>query len=308
MGTPEPSTRPIDLEPVGRQAWAARSMAMPEASPEYALLDSIARWYRWMGLAGYADTTRETYRDALGRFLVRSCLDLRTATEDQIIDVLEEIATRGGHRGDMLRALKCYYRWAEPEIPWNPVRRLKVPRTKGQSPPAPFFDEDEEMRLLVAASWRHPRRAWCVLFALRTGARAESLCSVLRSDIAHGVVYFRVAKGDRPYSLPLVTADVRWAVEELLHERRNGLQRHDTLLGVGPTQLWSYVRDAALAAGLTGWTHKLRHTFGTRVYEATLDPVVTAKLLNHADLSQIPRYAHRTESEGVRALRAAFEK
>ncbi|HXF71462.1 MAG TPA: tyrosine-type recombinase/integrase, partial [Actinomycetota bacterium] len=52
------------------------------------------------------------------------------------------------------------------------------------------------------------------------------------------------------------------------------------------------------------WPHLLRHTFATRAYALTKSPVLVAQLLNHADLSQIPRYVGVAEEEKRAVLRS----
>ena len=50
--------------------------------------------------------------------------------------------------------------------------------------------------------------------------------------------------------------------------------------------------------------HSLRHTFGTRLGQAGVDPATIKKLMGHADLKTTQRYLHTDEDR----MRAAIEK
>ena len=113
-------------------------------------------------------------------------------------------------------------------------------------------------------------------------------------DVHDGRVHFRVAKNGRPYDVPLEGV-AKEACAELLHcPRPDGSRASphhgDCLIGVGPERFRQWIREAERDSGVRAWPHLLRDTFATRVYEGTKDAMLVAELLNHRDLSQIPRY------------------
>ena len=259
------------------------------------VFELIRAWQTFLESSGTASPrTCASHRYALLRFLADTLLDLREVDEPAILEHFGKLDPRGSTRGDQLRALKSFYRWATERriVPEDPARRLKITRrTNGR---APHLTPEELGRLLAAAAAREPRRRWALMFVYGTGARVGSACEVRPEDVRDGRVYFRVAKNDRPYDVPLegVAAEAARELERLARSRavRSTTPYADRLIGVGPERFRQWVAQAGADSGVRAWPHLLRHTFATRVYEATKDPMLVAELLNHADLSQIRRY------------------
>jgi site-specific recombinase XerD len=226
-------------------------------------------------------------------FMADSLLDLHSVTEDDVVAYLADLPAKGALRGMVLRALRSYYGFAE-DREWcvSPVGRLRPKREKYG--PAPSLSDDELTRLVIAAAARSERRAWILLLLYATGARADSLCQVRREDVQGGAIHFRVAKGDRPYSVPLGHVG-REATAALLEDPRPG----GFLIGIQYGRLYEIVRQAGRDSGVHVWPHLLRHTFSTKVARAT-DPRTWQELMNHADLSQFRRYV-ATDEERTRA-------
>ncbi|HXF72086.1 MAG TPA: tyrosine-type recombinase/integrase [Actinomycetota bacterium] len=273
------------------------------------MFELLRDWDRFLDASGRAtERTRALYRYALLRFVADTLLDLREVREQSVVDYLIGLPAQGHMRGDVLRALKSFYRWAEEReilLP-NPVKHLRIPRPKLTR--APILEDEHLVRLLIALAWRDPRRAWGVLFIYGTGARITQACAVREEDVREGRVFFRVTKGDRPYDIPL-EGIAAVAFEELRRAPRphnNPSSRwHGCLLGVGPPAVRAWLRAACHDAELSRvWPHLLRHTFATRAYALTKSPVLVAQLLNHADLSQIPRYVGVAEEEKRAVLRS----
>ena len=89
--------------------------------------------------------------------------------------------------------------------------------------------------------------------------------------------------------MPL-TPRARAAFAELL-ELHHG---SPTLIGRQEATIGEWFRDAARDAGMREGrvnAHLARHTAATRLYARTKDALLVAEYLNHADLSQVQRYA-----------------
>lgn len=138
-----------------------------------------------------------------------------------------------------------------------------------------------------------------------TGARESSLAAVSVDDVdfRHGVIHFRQAKGDRPYSVPLGRRGRRAASWLTADAERNG---RSLLVGIQARTFWEWASEAGTDAGVKCYPHLLRHTFGTRLVEKTgMDELTWIQLMNHADGSQLKRYAG-AQPERLRAAMAGF--
>jgi integrase len=268
----------------------AQGPAWSEHLKEWAAFLSVNR--------AFSSRTVTEYRRAVIRFIADTGLDPNYATEEDVTGYLASLSAKGNGRGQMSRALKSYYGWAVGSVlridpATSPTARLKIPRQKYG--PAPNLDDEQLTRLVIAAAWWNPRWAWAILFAFGTGGRIEALCAVRPEDIRDGQVWFRVAKGNRPYGVELgpTTAE---AAQELLH------YGHPTLIGVGPGRFRQWVELSADRAGLKVWPHLLRHSYSTRVARET-DPKTWMGLMGHADLSQYDRYVATDRDRRRQAVR-----
>jgi integrase/recombinase XerD len=265
--------------------------------------DALRRFDGYLSVIGRSDKTRAKYRYYLLRFMADTMTDLGDATEDSIVDYVAGMPRNGSGRADTLRALRSFYTWAEDRgLSSNPAKRLKVPRKRYG--PAPALDPDELTRLVIAAAWRDPRRAWAILFVYGTGCRLGSACEVRPEDVRGSTVHFRVTKGDRPYSVPLGHVAKVAAQELASNAYVVRTLKTDTLLGCVPGTFWMWVNRAAKDAGLRAWPHLLRHTTATRMVEEGVAFDVVAGLLGHADLSMLPRYVHTSDERKRAAVEA----
>lgn len=261
------------------------------------IFDALTRWEAFASVNGLAESTIANYGYWLLRVMWATKCDLDALSEDEVVAYLATLPPKGHSRGAALRALHSYFRWAEAETGRSPVRRLRIRRQKYG--PAASLTPEELHRLVEAAKAREPRRGWTILFDYSTGLRLASLCAVTVEDVHTDYVEVRKAKGDRPYVVPLGPTG-RQAADELI--AWPGIRARPTLVGVGPGQVWNWVNQAAKDTGLRAHPHLLRHTFATQVYEATKDPEVVARLLNHADLSQVHRYIAPSDERKRKAV------
>ena len=130
-----------------------------------------------------------------------------------------------------------------------------------------------------------------------TGARVGSLVGVLPEDVytapsGRQWIHFRVAKGDRPYDVPLNRLG-RAAAARLVdlrgYQPPHAMARRQTLVGVGDETVWEWVHRASEASGIKAWPHLLRHAFATDL--AQVDDRTWAALMNQRDAKLRTRYA-----------------
>ncbi len=228
--------------------------------------------------------------------------ELADATREDVEEWLVSLQRRGGGFSESARALKAFYRWARESglRPDDPARHIRLPRSR--LTPAPDL-ATEDLRALLRAAFRHrsarwgpdPRRGWAIMLLFKTGARISSFCAIRPEDLhleaSPPYIWLAHAKGDRPYKAYLDGAGVI-AARHLLEERaRNPRPRsRDTLVGISPAQVRNWLHAAEQVAGLPRvWPHLLRHAFSNRVARRS-DVEAWRRAMNHADLSQWPRY------------------
>lgn len=269
-----------------------------------ATIETIRRWDAYLSVIGRDDKTRRDYRHALGWMMVDAHLDPLEATEDDVVGWIATLPVQGGKRGLVLRALHSFYKWAEPRgVCGNPTAKLPIPRVREKE--APSLSEEELTRLVIAAAWVEPRRAWAILLAYGSLARVGSLCAVTADDIRDGRVYFTEAKNDDPYSVVL-SPTARIAAEELMALKdwmpKRVRSRRPTLIGVGEGQFWNWVERAGVDSGVRAWPHLLRDTGATHLSERGVDVTVIRRLLNHKDLRTTQKYVAVSDAREADAM------
>jgi site-specific recombinase XerD len=280
----------------------------PAVDPAVSSFELIRQWQAFLDAAGRTGaSTRRQYRRCLTNFLAEVLKGLTEVTEDDVIVYVTNLAHQGPTRGMTIRALRSFYSWAENhKVCENPVRLLKEPRQKYG--PVVYLTDDEIDHVLEAADEVDPRARWALQLMYATGARVSSLVAVTPDDIRGDLIYFRFAKGNRPYAVPL-GAKGREAVDHLMELRDwkppTAKSRLPTLVGVGKGMVWRWTREAGRKVGVGVHPHLLRHTFGTKLAR---DPAVSqidwVTLMNHVNGSLLRRYSVASDE----SLRSAVEK
>jgi site-specific recombinase XerD len=258
----------------------------------------LRAWRDWMRNSGrFSEATIKQYPRYMNHFLGDVLIPLEALTEADIIGYLDDLPAKGGQRGMTLRTLKCFYRFAVPRglVEDDPTWDLRIPRAKYGEAPA-LTDEDLE-RVLGCAEKLDPRARPTLELMYATGARVGSICEVRPEEVnlVRQTIYFRVAKGDKPYTNPLGPRGMRAALK-LLELRdyvppRAG-KRRPTLVGVAPVVVQRWAKESGEMAGVRVWTHLLRHTFCERIANDPNNPeLVTVELMNWRDGAQLRRYA-----------------
>jgi integrase len=249
----------------------------------------LRAWDAAMEVQGLSPSTRRNYRYEMLSFYVdfgyAHPQGLATITASDLAAYVVSLPVNGSKRSSAIRALKAFYTWAEGEMrPDNPCVAFRVKRVR--PPRAPDLT-DEQVHALIRAAFRvSPRRGWALVLCLATGARIGSLVAARPEDIGEGFIWFRVAKGSRPYEVPLSHPGML-AARHLAEMAAPG----GTLVGVSAQSFRNWVHQAGRDAGIEQrvWPHLLRHVTITRVARVT-DPATVAEIANWADLSQYRRY------------------
>jgi integrase len=217
-------------------------------------------------------------------------------TEDDVVASLAKMGGQGDGRNARLRALRSFYGWASGRYELvNPLSRI-VPK-KPKYGPAPSLAPEELLALLRAARSVDGRAPWAIQLQYATACRVGSLLAVTPADIRHGSmgrsIFFSLAKGDKPYELPL-RGQAEEAVDALLdlidYHPTHG-KRRPTLVGVGYESYRLWIKRAGVLAGIEVNTHLMRHTRATRLAEANVDVRTIIEVMNWADGSLLRRYA-----------------
>jgi integrase len=142
--------------------------------------------------------------------------------------------------------------------PADPTADL-APKKPAMKPPE-TLTRDDMTRLLVAAAWRNPRRAWALMLTYSIGARRMEVAAIRPEDVdlEGRTVYLATTKGDRPRRVELG----HLALAALEGLRPWG----ETVVGVGAATLHHWMNVAARDAELprAKWKlHGLRATFAT---------------------------------------------
>jgi integrase len=281
------------------QKWSVPAMSAPD------IFEVLGRWADWLEVTGTSLPTIAEYGNYIlraGRMIRK---DPRWFSPDDVVTVLKGYGKHGPAKGQMVLALRSFYRFAEGrELCGNPMADMKIR-------PAPEKEAAaltvEQLRALFRAAFRRdPRRGWTLILLYATGARIGSLVAVTAEDVTPYSITFRTMKGHRPpHEVPLGHLG-RIAVLQLLALPPGP---RPTLVGIGKGTIWAWVRQAATDAdvsvdGRLAWPHLLRHSAGTIGYEATKDPLGVAEFLGHKDLRQIRRYVGRTDERKRRVAQA----
>ncbi len=266
----------------------------------------IQRWQDFLRVSGRCNAnTRRQYRRYVIAFVADVLKPLPEMSEDDVVGWLASKPANGQMRGMTLRALRSFYGWAEDrELFPNPVKRLSPKKPKYG--PAPSLTPHQLDAVLSAAEQIDPRARWALQLAYATGCRVGSLCALTEADLDLEAdwISFRVAKGDKPYGVPLGSLG-REAVEHLLelHDFKPlRAHRRPTLIGVGTGTVWRWAKEAGERAGTKTWPHLLRHSAITRLAEANVDARTLIELTNWDDPRLLRRYATKSDPNLRRAV------
>lgn len=270
----------------------------------------LQEWVQWMQAQDYSASTVEDYTYCINVFMARPFVVgrdlLSEITPTEVVAHLAAFGAKAHSKAMHRRALRCLYRWARRRgyTDADPTDILDRPKPPRRSDPEPFTPE-ELTRLLIAAAWRHERRAWAILGCFALGTRRGEFVNIRPDDIDwdHGKVRLRVTKGDRPRDVAM--GDL---AAEALGELARAPSADGTLLGIRPQTFTAWVNEAARDAGFPPGrkrrAHRLRSSYATALEEAGVRPSVIQRELGHASIATTTVYLGRRGGDGGQVRRA----
>jgi integrase len=187
--------------------------------------------------------------------------------------------------------LRAFAAWAEIPDPTEALRRPPTPR----SLPKPLPEADLD-RMLAAAADSESMRLMLLLGAY-AGLRSFEIAKVAGADLTDSVIgpMLRVeGKGGRTDLQPIppvLASELRRVVDE------RGLGR--LFPGVTAPAVQNRFRRHARSLGIEASVHQLRHRYGSAVYAATRDLLVTQRLMRHANSKTTEGYARLTDEHAA---------
>lgn len=221
----------------------------------------------------------------------------------------------GGLHG-LYRSARAFLRWweaeTEPEGWRNPIAKVPAPRVP-QEPLDPLSLDD--LRAMLATCERRTfagdRDRALLLALLDTGCRSSEFLALDVGDLdpRTGALNLRHTKGKRPRTVFVGRTALRDVTRYLRH-RPDALPGDPLWITRDGTRLQqsglaSMLRRRAKAAGVPPpMPHAFRRAFALASLRQGMDVVSLQRLLGHADLSLIARYAKQTQED----LRAVHER
>jgi integrase/recombinase XerD len=256
------------------------------------------------------------YTEKLNGFLrwcdtraVLTPLDVTADIFRQYILWLEETGHNPGGRHGYYRAVRAFIRWwaaeDEPQGWRDPFKRVKPPKLPDE--PLDPTDVETLRALLAATNTRMGERNRAILLVLYdAGLRARELCNLDLSDYdpLAGEVLVRMGKGQKTRTV-FVGQKTRRTLRGWLRKRGATpgplfIAEHGGRLGY--KGLREVVQLAAKRAGIKPPPlHAFRRAFALNCLRAGMDLLSLQRLMGHADLSILHRYAKQTTDD----LRAA---
>jgi integrase/recombinase XerD len=263
----------------------------------------IAAWRQHLLARDLADATIRLYTSAILRFGSEVvCGPILEATEDQVDAYMADLGRRA-RRSTAARGLRSFYGWANrrgfrPDDPTLELAQIRPPQHK----PQVVLEEDELMRMMIAAAWRDPRRAWAIMLMFSIGCRRAELTGIAPRDVLGDKVRLRHTKGGRERIVPL--NDLALIA---LKELEPWYSPESVLGGVVPNTITEWAHQAATDADLGDKvarrpSHILRASFATHLLRRGTPIHVVKDLLGHLDISTTQIYAVAAASDGVEAV------
>jgi site-specific recombinase XerD len=246
---------------------------------------------RWAAQAGLGETVETIHHDDVARFLADTAALVRPdgrRKRPQSVNALRS-------------SLKGFFGFARDAglSTTNPTALLRRARCSGGPPRA--LSPDDSTRLLStmegAATEADRRDSMLVRLLLATGLRLGSALGldVEDLDLANGDLTVRNCKGASDERVALGT-EIGTLIGEFVEGRVHGpifIGRDGERMTVRQAQ--RRLAGWFAAAGIRASAHALRHTFATRLYEATGDLLLVNAALHHKSLASTNVYARPTQ-------------
>jgi site-specific recombinase XerD len=254
-----------------------------------------------MKMQGRSQWTVAGYRTALAKFTAwcqENEVDYRALTPRQARAFRNYLAGQGSPSprtvNVAISALRSFYDYLLEEgvVTGNPVvsRRLRI----AEAETVPRYLTDEEVSEVLAYADKHlPSASLPFRVMLFAGLRVSEVVNLTAADVVtrSGRVMLRVnqGKGRKDRYAPVVDQDTAAELVRLARKkRREG--RNVKLFGVARSTLVAYAAEIKRETGVDFSTHRMRHTFATRLLAAGERLDVIQKILGHRDISTTTRY------------------
>lgn len=223
------------------------------------------------------------------------------ATEDDIAEWLAHPDWKPGTRHTHYGQLKALFGWLHKHgyRDDNPMTAIPPPK-RTKSRPMPFTID--ELRRIEATRMHHRTRVM-IRLALCQGFRVHEIAKARGEDfdlVARTVTV--TGKGGKRAVLPMhpLVYDIAATMP------RSGwwFPSNSTRPGehVLPQAVTDMIRKVCLRAGIRGWAHRLRHSYGTGLLEAGADIRVVQELMRHDSLATTQVYTLVSDERRTTAL------
>lgn len=251
----------------------------------------------------------------------RSVLD---ATAEDLQSYLDARDIGNGSRRDYLSHWRQFYGWAVKQglLVKAPTDDILAPKRR-PGMPKPLTDAELELALNPAhfgRTYAHRRLRALVLLGAFEGLRAQEMAGLCVEDVvtAKGALRVRRGKGGKQRTLPL-HPDVLEALEALPLPASGSVFRIDSYGGqsagtagryppadrpINPWNVSKMVREYLHGLGIDASCHSLRHTFATKIYQATQDLRLTQELMGHSSVATTQIYAACDTAKAAPAVMA----
>ena len=247
----------------------------------------------------------------------------RAAIEAEVQDVEDYLAERRVSRIDprtlakTASAIRAFYAFLvlEGTMEANPARLVDPQRSSMRIPR--YLPAEDIEKLLDACDPAEPlgirdRALFELVYSCGLRVSEAVALTVDRVSLAEAVLRV-LGKGSRERMVPLGERAVREIRKYLTEVRPSLCSRRpadELFLGRGGKKLsrktvWKTFKRLALAAGLEGKVHTLRHSFATHMLQGGADLRSVQELLGHADIGTTQIYTH-VSNEMLKRTHAEF--
>lgn len=233
-------------------------------------------WDEFMRSDGYSENTRRARIQALEAIAHYCGTKPESLTVYDVRSYLLHRQLSPWTRLVYLRHLQAWARFANIPDPTEGIRRPRQPRLLPDPLP------EEHLSRLLQHLDSAIERTW-VLLGAYAGLRAHEVAKLAAEDLADGTLRV-LGKGGRVDVLPI--APVLADALQLWADAAGPLWP-----GVSAKTVNRRIQRRALKLGIPMRFHQLRHRFGTAVYAATHDLLLTQQLMRHASPQTTAGYA-----------------
>lgn len=241
--------------------------------------------------------------------------DISSAHIHRLMEQSDERELGAKSKDTILASLSAIFETAIKKgfISSNPIRIWRKdddnvnPKSEIDNESARWLSEDEKQLLYKAVEDETEAVRLFVHIALKTGARANSICEIKKKDIVGKMIHLsdekRKKPKDRRYKIPLSST-----LKDVLRTRLDSIKPNDYIVDSDYNDINRAARkiyaelfnkDLDFKEDRKLWVsnHTLRHTFAS-LLAINKTPIFTImKLMHHADIKMTIRYAKLNEEE-----------